>query len=159
MSCPSDIDSFSLINMMEAGIELKEFLHFLSTACKVNVADDTEEMKNLNDNLNELTTNLLIQRLFDERPSDFMRRNKDRRVNIEHLNEIVDELKKSLSELLNEGIFDSILTYIIPKKICVDAVKSSLGTCNEIRSSHTFKKKREKRRKINEPKKLHTKNE
>lgn len=65
----------------------------------------------------------------------------------ENLNDIVQVLKTKLSELLNEGIFDSILSYLIPNNDGVPCNKS-IQNVTEAKPNNAAKtKKKEKRKK------------
>lgn len=156
-------------------IELKDFLNFLSLACKVNCNENAEEIKTAVVDLKELASNKLIIGLFEyeqtkstnnqtlekvilmpemqqrmrSNPIELVKNDSDVTEaadlsDVEHLIRIMELLKGKLLELLTEGIFDSILTYLTPRKSLSSTVNSLV--LNE-KSVIGPKKKKEKKKK------------
>lgn len=145
--------------MEDVHVDIKEFLNFLSMVCKINFLHNSEDFKNIDLDLNELASDPLVVRLIEQLCStkklEAAQKTESRSPNLamesiffetEYLSEMTEIVNKKLAELLNEGIFDSILSYLMPNKLNPSNVKS-ITRCESKSPTRNKAKKKEKRKK------------
>lgn len=151
--------------MEDVHVDISEFLSFLAMVCKINFLQNSEDFKNVDLDLNELAFDPLVVKLIEKlnatKKLDAPRQKTESRspnsamesifFETEYLSEITEILNKKLSELLNEGIFDSILSYLTPNKLNPSNVKS-ITRCENKSPTRNKVKKKEKRKKCHESK-------
>lgn len=165
-------------------IELRDFLNFLSLACKVNIKENSNDVGSSDIDLDELVSNALIIKLFEcyhysksknelescvpkaktifkttsitrSKSANNFRSDEPAPKLVcdvepagdENLTQIVQVLKSKLLALLNEGIFDSILSYLIPNNDVVPTNKSVQSVAEPKPPSNAKIKKKDKKKK------------
>ncbi|KAG8227867.1 hypothetical protein J437_LFUL008660 [Ladona fulva] len=132
-----------------ADIPLKDFLDFLRTAYQVNQAIEGVP-HSLNHsvvvNWKELTCNNSFTQLFISHENyDILNSKKDedfQKTSTESSQEVEKILKLKLNEVLNEGLLDSMIPYMLPKSSSQPIIKKPLA------STETFKSQPDKATKL-----------
>jgi len=109
-------------------IDLQEFLDFLILAYRINDVLTSGKGKPLHDiciNWTELSRNNLFLRLSDKKP-DITVEDETEKVTMRSTNteRVQCILKHKLKDIMNEGILDSVLPFIVKKTLTTNVVKT-----------------------------------
>lgn len=106
-------------------IDLQEFLDFLILAYRINdvlTLDKETQIDDTNIDWTEISRNSLFLRLSDKKyDTDNRAEEMSRSKKIERVQSV---LKHKLKDIMNEGILDSVLPFIVKKTLTINVIKS-----------------------------------
>lgn len=128
-------------------IDLQEFLDFLILAYRINDVLTSDRGKQVPHAIDwtELSRNNLFLRLSDKNPSDLTATAEDETAGRVTMRNAVTErvqciLKHKLKDIMNEGILDSVLPFIVKKTLTVNVLKTSESLAGSRVSSNPLNK-------------------
>lgn len=113
-------------------IDLQEFLDFLILAYRINdvlTSDKETQIDDTNIDWTEISRNSLFLRLSDKK-HDSPDGEAEEMTRSERVERVQDVLKHKLKDIMNEGILDSVLPFIVKKTLTTTVVKpfDSMGS-------------------------------
>jgi len=126
-----DTAAFSVTSESDQ-VDLQEFLDFLILAYRINDMLTSDMEKQLHDtriNWTELSRNNLFLRLSDKK-SDTAAEGDTGQVTMQNtsIERVQCILKHKLKDIMNEGILDSVLPFIVKKTLTTNVFKTSFGS-------------------------------
>lgn len=144
-------DTALCVTSKDVQIDLQEFLDFLILAYRINDVLTSEKEQEIHDTCidwTELCRNNLFLRISDEKFNT-----EDELGNVTMKNTCIDRvqciLKNKLKEIMNEGILDSVLPFIVKKTLMTNVSKSFESFGTKINSNPIVKDKMCSKQKYN----------
>lgn len=147
---PNKFDTALCVTSKDDQIDLREFLDFLILAYRINDVLTLEKEKEIHDTYidwAELSRNNLFLRMSDEK---FNTENESGKTIMQNtcIDRVQCILKNKLKEIMNEGILDSVLPFIVKKTLTTNVSKSFESSGTKI-SNPTVKDKMCSKQKYN----------
>lgn len=125
-------DTATCITSKEDHIDLQEFLDFLILAYRINDVLTSDKEKQIRDNCidwTELSRNNLFLRL-SNRIDDTKGEIEKEIMQSSNVEQVQCVLKQKLKDIMNEGILDSVLPFIVKKTLTTNVLKTleSIGS-------------------------------